>query len=142
MNAISFVRPACPSNAIAKAMSRDLMGFVAPSGPAVAYHTMLSSRDTGGPLSVSDATWSAGTGAPAHRHASEDELLIVLSGEIELAFGGRTFRRGPGEPAFVPRGTLHGFRAVTEARLLAILSRQSLDAPMTERIGRGVAVPG
>lgn len=139
MNAISFVRPACPAQSIAQAMARDVMGFAAPSGPAVTYHTMLSSRDTGGPLGVSDATWPAGTGAPAHRHAAEDELLIVLSGEIEMTLSGRAFRRGPGEPAFIPRGTLHGFRAVTEARVLAILTRQSLDAPMTERVGRAPA---
>lgn len=137
MNAIPrlpAVRPA-QSASLARAMSRDLLGFAAPLGPAVTYHTMLSSRDTGGPLGVADGTWPAGAGIPAHRHPGEDELLVVLSGEIELTLSGRTFRRRAGEPAFVPRGTEHGFRAVTEARVLGILTRQGLDAPMTERMG-------
>lgn len=137
MNALIRQLPCAPAHK--EAMARDLLGFVT-FGPAdVAYHTALSSRDTGGPLSIADATWAAGTGARPHTHAAEDELFIVLSGEVELTLSGRSFRRGPGEPAFIPRGTLHAFRAMTEARVLAILSRQSLDAPMTERVRGAVA---
>lgn len=130
----ALVRPFPVAPAHREAMARDLLGFASLKASPVTYHTALSSRDTGGPLSVCDATWAAGSGAQAHAHIAEDELFVVLSGEVELTLGGRRFRRGPGEPAFIPRGTEHAFVAVTEARVLAILSRHSLEAPMTERV--------
>ena len=117
-----------------EAMARDLLGFAALGAAPATYHTTLSSRDCGGPLSVADATWAAGSGARSHAHMAEDEHFIVLAGEVELTIAGRRFRRRAGEPAFIPRGTEHAFVAVTEARVLAILSRHSLEAPMTERM--------
>jgi quercetin dioxygenase-like cupin family protein len=138
MNALIRELPRAPAHK--EAMARDLLGFATLAPVAVDYHTMLSSRDTGGPLSVCDATWAAGSGAQPHVHAAEDEVFIVLSGEVELTVNGRRFRRGPGEPAFIPRGTEHAFRALTPTRVLAILTREALDAPMTERI-RGARRP-
>ncbi len=136
MNALVRERPRAPAHK--EAMARDLLGFAALAPAAVTYHTALSSRDTGGSLSIADATWAAGSGAQSHVHAAEDEVFIVLSGEVEISIAGRRFRRGAGESAFIPRATQHAFRAVTEARVLAILTRQRLDAPLTERI-RGAA---
>ncbi len=136
MNALVRELPRAPAHK--DAMARDLLGFAALAPAAMTWHTALSSRDTGGPLSVGDATWAAGSGARSHVHAAEDEVFVVLSGEVEVTLAGRRFRRGAGDSAFIPRGTGHEFRALTEARVLAILSRQSLEAPMTERI-RGAA---
>lgn len=136
MNALVRELPRAPAHK--EAMARDLLGFAALAPAAVTWHTALSSRDTGGALSVGDATWAAGSGAEPHVHAAEDEVFVVLSGEVELILSGRRFRRAAGESAFVPRGTDHAFRAVTEARVLAILTRQRLDAPLTERV-RGAA---
>jgi quercetin dioxygenase-like cupin family protein len=138
MNALSRDLPRAPAHK--EAMARDLLGFASLAPAAVDYHAMLSSRDTGGPLSLCEATWAAGSGAQAHVHPAEDEVFIVLSGEVELTISGRRFRRGPGEPAFIPRGTEHAFRALTQARVLAILTRQSLEAPLTERV-RGTKAP-
>lgn len=132
MNALIRELPRAPAHR--EAMARDLLGFAALGRAAVTYHTALSSRDTGGPLSVADATWATGSGAQPHSHASEDEIFIVLSGEVELAIAGRRFRRAAGESAFIPRGTEHAFRALSETRVLAILTRQRLDAPLTERV--------
>lgn len=131
----ALVRPFPAAPAQREAMARDLLGFASLAASPAAYHTALSSHDTGGSLSVCDATWAAGSGAQAHAHAAEDELFVVLSGEVELTLGGRRFRRGPGEPAFIPRGTEHAFVAVSEARVLALLTRHALEAPMTERVG-------
>lgn len=125
MNALSrhhFHVPAQPA-----AMARDLLGGGVPSRAPFALHRALSALDGQGPLSLADASWPAGATVAPHVHAGEDELIVVLSGEIELTLGGRTLRRGAGSSAFVPRGTEHGLRAVTEARTMAILARQSLE---------------
>lgn len=136
MNALVRELPRAPAHK--DAMARDLLGFAALPPAAVAWHTALSSRDTGGSLSIADATWAAGSGAQSHSHVAEDEVFIVLSGEVELTLSGRRFRRAAGESTFIPRGTEHAFRALSEARVLAILTRQRLDVPMTERV-RGAA---
>jgi quercetin dioxygenase-like cupin family protein len=113
----------------AKAAPCDRPAAAACGQPA--YHTTLSALDTRGPLSLVDSTWPAGTRIARHVHPDEDELVVVLSGEIELCVGGLTVRRGPGTSVFIPRGVEHGARAVTEARHVAILSRECLSAPPT-----------
>src|SRR3712207_384808 len=82
-------------------MARDLLGSAAFPHPAITYHAMLSSRDTGA-LSVSDSTCPAETIVPVHHHAEEDELCIVLSGVLEFRMDGRILRRRAGESVFIP----------------------------------------
>jgi mannose-6-phosphate isomerase-like protein (cupin superfamily) len=42
-----------------------------------------------------------------HQHAGEDELFLVLQGEIEIHFRDRIARLRPGEFCIVPRGVEH-----------------------------------
>ena len=88
----------------------------------VTYRTILATAETGGAMSIVDSTSPALSGPPRHVHHAEDETFVLLSGEIEFWVGGRTFRKGPGETAFVPRGTEHTFKALTECRHLVILT--------------------
>lgn len=108
------------------AMARDLMGLAAPAPSVVAYHTMLPSLASGGPLSLVDSTAPAGTCLPSHAHAHEDEIVMVVSGLVEVRMDGKALRRGPGESALIPRGTPHAVVAVTEARTIAVLTREGL----------------
>ena len=97
------------------------------SPPTVTCHTLLSCLDTGPGLNLVDSTWPAGTLVPSHIHHGADEVLIVLSGTVEVRMGGQAFRFGPGQTAFIPRGMEHEVRAFTETRHIAILTRRSLD---------------
>ncbi len=123
MNAFSREQFHVPSQPAG--MARDLLGREATTCPPFALHRALSSLDGQGPLSLADASWPAGSSIPAHVHACEDELLIVLSGEVELILGGRILRRGTGSSAFIPRGTEHSLRAITQARTMAVLTRDA-----------------
>ena len=114
---------------ISTAMARDLLGFGTLRPSAITYHTILSSLDTGAGLSLADTTWAAGTQIARHVHREEDEILIVLSGTVDVRLGGRSIRRGAGETVFIPRGMEHSVLAVTEARHVAILTRKSLEGP-------------
>lgn len=42
-----------------------------------------------------------------HSHADTDELFVVIEGELEIEFRGRTVTLSPGELMVVPRGTEH-----------------------------------
>lgn len=78
----------------------------------VSYKTILSTAETGGAMSIVDTTAPLGSGPPRHIHQCEDEIFIILSGQCEFWLEGQRFLRGPGETAFVPRGSSHTFRVV------------------------------
>ena len=76
----------------------------------VTYRTILSPGQSNGTMSIVDSLSPAGSGPPRHIHHGEDEIFVVLSGQCEFWLAGKSFIRGPGETAFVPRGTEHTFR--------------------------------
>ena len=53
-----------------------------------------------------------------HHHEREDELFLVLEGELEMEFRDRTERLGPGELIVVPRGVEHRPVSMGGARVL------------------------
>jgi mannose-6-phosphate isomerase-like protein (cupin superfamily) len=42
-----------------------------------------------------------------HQHDHEDELFLVVAGQIRIELEGRELRLGPGELAVIPKGTRH-----------------------------------
>ncbi len=124
MNAVLRPIPAAPTRALPKAMARDLLGFDALPPRAAALHAVLPAPEAEGGLSVVDSTWPAGAGAGPHRHEGADEILVVLSGLVEVRLEGRATRHGPGGTALIPRGLTHEVVAVTEARHVAVLARR------------------
>jgi mannose-6-phosphate isomerase-like protein (cupin superfamily) len=65
---------------------------------------------TGGTLSVFRATMPEGFGPPRHVHTREDEVFLVVEGEVLFDIDGRFLLAGPGTTAFMPRGVPHTFR--------------------------------
>lgn len=53
-----------------------------------------------------------------HRHEREDEMFLVLSGELEMQFRDRTVRLRRGECLVVPRGVEHCPRAKRETAVM------------------------
>lgn len=80
-------------------------------------------EDTGGAFSLFLSTFPPGEGVPDHTHLAEDEAYYILDGTWEMydRSNGHTVTVGPGDYAFVRRGTLHGFKNVS-----AVLGRMVL----------------
>ncbi|MYR35552.1 cupin domain-containing protein [Nocardiopsis alba] len=76
------------------------------------YTIKATGAMTGGALSFVEATVPPGAGPRPHIHHREDEAYYVLSGELEVLDGERTFIAGPGDFVFIPRGTVHRFKNV------------------------------
>ena len=78
-------------------------------GPEIGMNTNLS-------YSVAQV----GTGAPLHVH-EDDELIVVLNGEIEVRIGNETLVVGPEHTVAIPPNVEHGFTVVggSAAELLA-----------------------
>jgi quercetin dioxygenase-like cupin family protein len=55
-------------------------------------------------------TWDERGAAPAHAHA-EEQIVLVLEGEIELDFDGETRVLRPGQIGVIPPWVRHGARA-------------------------------
>lgn len=90
----------------------------------VRYKTILSSAQTNGAMSIVDSWSPAGSGPPRHIHAEEDETFVMLSGTCKVWIAGKETNVGPGESAFIPRGTDHTFKVIGDepSRHLVILT--------------------
>ena len=75
----------------------------------VSLKTILAPDATGGAMSIVDTVAPVGFSPPRHIHHAEDEIFVVLTGEMDVWINGEITRAGPGDAAFVPRGTEHSF---------------------------------
>jgi mannose-6-phosphate isomerase-like protein (cupin superfamily) len=85
----------------------------------------IGGEQTGGALAVLEVTLGPGLlGAPPHMHRKEDEVLIVIEGEMMVQVGERVVRALPGEFVFKPRGVTHTFwnPGATTARFLEFIT--------------------
>ena len=85
------------------------------------YRKWLITEDGDGTTAI-DASVSEvgiGTGAPLHTH-EDDELIVILKGELEVRLGDETQVVGPDHTLAIPPNVEHGFTVVGsgEAELL------------------------
>ncbi len=59
-----------------------------------------------------------GTDFPFHYHENEDEMFLVIKGNLTLEFRDRSVSLGPGEFMIVPRGVEHRPVAENEAEVM------------------------
>jgi quercetin dioxygenase-like cupin family protein len=69
----------------------------------------LSAEQTGGVMSVIQIQVAPGWLAPPHRHEREDELCLVLDGQVGWRIGDRELLANPGSVTFLPRGVPHAY---------------------------------
>ena len=105
-------------------MKNSILGPDAIEWLGVQYRTILTTADSGGVMSITDSVSPPGSGPPRHIHHDADEIFVLMSGDCEFLLAGERFTRGPGQTVFVPRGTEHTFRVVSDipSRHLTILT--------------------
>ena len=76
-----------------------------------------------GHLTVIDVTLSPGKGHNFHKHPDQEEVLLIVAGQVEQWVDREKRILGPGDSAFVPKGIVHAsFNAgETDAHIAAIL---------------------
>lgn len=78
-------------------------------------------EDTGGQFWLAEQTSAQGYASPLHQHSREDELFIVLSGEISVTVGDKQSKVPEGALAYAPRNLPHTFQVLSdEARFLIL----------------------
>lgn len=76
-----------------------------------------------GQLTVIDVTLTPGNGHDFHKHPDQEEVLLIIAGEVEQWIGEEKRILYAGDSAFVPKDVVHAsFNAGEgEARIAAIL---------------------
>ena len=74
-------------------------------------------------LTVIDVTLAPGKGHDFHKHPDQEEVIVVVSGQVEQWLDRDKRLLGPGDSVFIPAGVVHAsFNAGSgEAKLAAIL---------------------
>lgn len=98
-----------------------LQPMVVPAGAAerirpfgIDMTVLLGGEHTGGSCSAILGEVRPGDGPPPHRHHDRDEYFFVLEGTYALGVNGKASTIGPGTMVFVPRGTVHTFKNVSD----------------------------
>lgn len=79
-----------------------------------------------GSMTVVEFVSPAGFAPPVHSHRYEDELMIVLEGEIELRDGDRRSVARAGEIVYLPHGVPHSFVVKSDlARYLTVTTARN-----------------
>lgn len=77
-------------------------------GSTIRFH--LGGNETGGALCLGLATTPPGVEPPLHVHSRDDEMFIIVSGEMAFYTPDGWHDVTPGTVVFMPRGTPHTFR--------------------------------
>ncbi|MGR3759895.1 cupin domain-containing protein [Roseobacteraceae bacterium NS-SX3] len=73
----------------------------------VVGHTYTPKVHTGNAF-IWHAVVPDGTFVPPHVHPTQDEWITMLTGELEVEFGGEKHKAGPGDTIRMPMGVAHG----------------------------------
>jgi mannose-6-phosphate isomerase-like protein (cupin superfamily) len=76
------------------------------------YTLKISGEQTSGAFTLLEAVVPLGGGPPPHIHHLEDEVFVVLEGELLFTADGRTLPTPVGTVVCVPKGTQHSYAAV------------------------------
>ena len=82
----------------------------------------ITAAETGGSLTLWENITPPGGGPPPHYHRNEDELFVVLEGEMRFFIDGKWLDARAGSVIFAPRDSVHMFRNVgsTPGRMLTL----------------------
>ena len=104
-------------------------GLVISQGQATTYvigqtqgtATLLLNPSNGAPdLAFSLLRLVPGAAVPPHSHIGSSESLYLLSGEVKMAIGGRTFFARKGDTVYIPLGVEHAAEVISTEDVVAI----------------------
>jgi quercetin dioxygenase-like cupin family protein len=94
-----------------------------------------------GALSVVEFTAPRGLGPPLHRHDDEDELFVVLAGEVAFHVGDDRLTTEQGGMAYLPQGIPHTFQVRSDTATFVCVTGSLVRAPRFDRMVAALGVP-
>jgi mannose-6-phosphate isomerase-like protein (cupin superfamily) len=87
------------------------------------FEFLVPAEASGGTITVFRSLMPEGFSPPRHFHTREDEVFMVLEGDVAFDIDGSRRLAGPGTTVYMPRGVRHTFRIESPvARLLGIMT--------------------
>ncbi|MEM7271654.1 MAG: cupin domain-containing protein [Actinomycetota bacterium] len=75
-----------------------------------------------------------GFGPPLHRHDEEDELMVILDGEIAFKSGDTEFTGNAGTTVFLPQGVPHTFQVLSATARFSTITAATTGRPGFDRM--------
>ncbi|MCC5949705.1 MAG: cupin domain-containing protein [Nitriliruptoraceae bacterium] len=94
-----------------------------------------------GTMSVVEFLAPRGLGPPLHRHRSEDELFVVLDGELRFHVGNERFVGAAGAIASLPHGIPHTFQVHSPSARFVCVTASRPDAPRFDAMVTALGQP-
>lgn len=92
-------------------------------------------------MSVVEFMAPRGFGPPEHSHNHEDELFIVLEGELEFRTGGVEITGTPGTLALLPHGEPHTFQVLSEMARFVNVTASNAMPPRFDKMVAALGTP-
>ncbi len=107
-------------------------------GDHVHFLNHLATRKIGagqdGSMSVVEFLAPRGFGPPLHCHDHEDEVMIILEGEISFISGDDEFTGRTGATVFLPHGAPHTFQVLSETARYTTINASRSGPPVFDRM--------
>lgn len=95
----------------------------------------------GGSMSVVEFLAPRGFGPPEHRHQVDDELFVVLEGEIRFRCGDVEADGAAGAVAYLPRGGAHTFQVLSDTARFVVVNASSMATPRFDAMVSALGTP-
>ena len=95
--------------------------------------TVKATAGESGALTAVEFVAPKGFGPPVHVHRDEDELVLVLEGEVAFRSGDTEMIGGPGSTAYLPHGVPHTFQVLTETARMTSVTASVAGTPRFDR---------
>lgn len=94
-----------------------------------------------GAMSVVEFTAPRGFGPPLHRHQHEDELFLVLDGELAFHHGDQRLVTAAGGLAFLPHGSPHTFQVLSPTARFTCVTASQGASPRFDQLVTALGTP-
>lgn len=114
--------------------------FLVPRDGGAHFHFLnhlatIKVQGHGGAMSVVEFIGPRGFGPPLHKHLDEDELFIILEGELMFRTGNEEIIGTAGSYAFMPHAIPHTFQVLSEtARFTNVTASRTGDPRFDEMV--------
>jgi quercetin dioxygenase-like cupin family protein len=103
--------------------------------------TIKLAAGSSGSMSVVEFLAPWGFGPPEHRHNDEDELFIVLEGDLRFYTGGAEMVGGAGSFAHLPRAVPHTFQVISDTARFITVTASATTVPQFDAMVAALGTP-
>ena len=93
-----------------------------------------------GAMSAIEFSAPRGFGPPLHCHDDEDEIMVILDGEIEFRSGDNSFVGATGSTVYLPHGVPHTFQVLSDTARFSCITASVAGVPRFARMVTALGV--